>query len=129
MAAGPRLDAAGQAKMKTLDEALLLLQRVNGLAEQYALAVKGNRPASPYMQNIRRTLPTLAENLKSQFGMISDQITAVNLAVSRGASDVVRVRQLREGVAQIKQALEIAFTTTKTKHTVQESNDDATRGG
>jgi hypothetical protein len=128
MAAGPRLDAAGQAKMKTLDEALLLLQRVNGLAEQYALAVKGNRPASPYMQNIRRTLPTLAENLKSQFGAISDQITAVNLAISRGASDVVRVRQLREGVAQIKQAMEIAFTTTKTKHTVQEAKDDTKPG-
>lgn len=128
MAAGPRLDAAGQAKMKTLDDALLLLQRVNGLAEQYALAVKGNRPAAPYMQNIRRTLPTLAENLKAQFGAISDQITAVNLAISRGASDVVRVRQLREGVAQIKQALDIAFATTKTKHTVQESNGRAKPG-
>ena len=128
MATGPRLDAAGQTKMKTLDEALLLLQRVNGLAEQYALAVKGNRPAAPFMQNIRRTLPTLAENLKGQFGMISDQITAVNLAVSRGASDVVRVRQLREGVAQIKQALEIAFTLTKAKHTVNEPAHDTKPG-
>ena len=34
--AGTKLDAAGQNKMKTLDEALLLLQRINGLVEQYA---------------------------------------------------------------------------------------------
>ena len=40
--------------------------------------------------------------------MISDQVMAVNLATSRGASEAVRVRTLREGVAQIKQALEIA---------------------
>jgi hypothetical protein len=120
MAAGPRLDAAGQAKIKTLDEALLLLQRVNGLVEQYALAIKAGRPGGVYIQNIRRTLPSLSENLKGHFGMISDQITSVNLSVGRGASDVVRVRQLREGVAQIKQALEIAFAQTKAKHTVEE---------
>ena len=45
-----------------------------------------------FVQNIRRTLPTLAENLKSQFGMIADQVMAVNLAASRGASEAVRVR-------------------------------------
>jgi hypothetical protein len=120
MAGGPRLDAAGQAKLKTLDEALLLLQRVNGLVEQYAIALKNNRPAGPFVQNIRRTLPSLSENLKAQFGMIADQIMSVNLSASRGASDVVRLRQLREGVAQIKQALEIAFTQTKDRHAIKE---------
>jgi hypothetical protein len=120
MAAGPRLDAAGQAKLKTLDEALLLLQRVNGLVEQYAIALKNNRPGGPLVQNIRRTLPSLSENLKGQFGMIADQIMAVNLSASRGASEVVRLRQLREGVAQIKQALEIAFAQTKDRHAVLE---------
>ena len=76
MAAGPRLDGAGQAKMKTLDEALLLLQRVNGLVEQYAIALKNSRPTGPFVQNIRRTLPSLSENLKGQFGMISEQVMA-----------------------------------------------------
>ncbi|MEO6879051.1 MAG: hypothetical protein ABI205_11270 [Gemmatimonadaceae bacterium] len=120
MAAGPRLDAAGTAKLKTLDDALLLLQRVNGLVEQYAIALKNGRPAGPFIQNVRRTLPSLSENLKGQFGMIADQVIAVNLSASRGASEMVRLRQLREGVAQIRQALEIAFAHTKDKHTIRE---------
>jgi hypothetical protein len=117
--AGLKLDGAGMAKMKTLDDAMLLLQRVNGLVENYAMAVKRNQPAGPFVQNIRRTLPALAENLKSQFGLIADQITAVNLSSSRGASEGMRVRNLREGVAQIKQAIEIAITQTKDKHSAE----------
>lgn len=118
MAAGPRLDGAGVVKLKTLEEAILLLQRINGLVEHYAMAVKRDQPSAMFVSNIRRTLPTLAENLKSQFGLVSDQILAVNLASSRGASEAVRVRTLREGVAQIKQALEIAITQTKAKHAI-----------
>lgn len=125
--AGLKLDAAGQNKLKTLDEAILLLQRIHGLVEQYALTLKRNQPTSMFVQNIRRQLPTLAANLKNQFGMISDQVTAVNLAASRGASEAVRLRQLREGVAQIKQALEIAVTQTKDKHKVVEKG--AAQGG
>jgi len=125
--AGLKLDAAGQNKLKTLDEALLLLQRIHGLVEQYALTLKRNQSTSMFVQNIRRQLPTLAANLKNQFGMISDQVTAVNLAASRGASEAVRLRQLREGVAQIKQALEIAVTQTKDKHKVVEKG--AAHGG
>src|SRR5262245_10631738 len=124
MAAGPRLDGAANVKMKVLDDAMLLLQRVNGLVENYAMAVKRETPSSAFLMNIRRTLPTLAENLKSQFGLISDQILAVNLASSRGASEQVRVRTLREGVAQIKQALEIAVAQTKDKHAIDEDSDD-----
>jgi hypothetical protein len=118
--AGLKLDGAGMAKMKTLDDAMLLLQRINGLVENYAMAVKRNQPAGAFVQNIRRTLPALAENLKSQFGLISDQITAVNLSTSRGASEAMRVRNLREGVAQIKQAIEIAITQTKDKHSAED---------
>ncbi|HEY9227552.1 MAG TPA: hypothetical protein VIP11_12935 [Gemmatimonadaceae bacterium] len=120
--AGPKLDGAGNIKMKVLDDAMLLLQRINGLVENYAMAVKRETPASAFLMNIRRTLPTLAENLKAQFGLISDQILAVNLASSRGASEQVRVRTLREGVAQIKQALEIAVTQTKDKHAVDDED-------
>ena len=104
----------------SLDEAMLLLQRINGLVENYAMAVKRNQPAQMFVMNIRRTLPTLAENLKAQFGLISDQITTVNLSASRGSSETVRVRTLREGVAQIKQAIEIAVTQTKEKHAVDD---------
>ena len=127
--AGTRLDGAGVAKLKTLDEALLLLQRIHGLVEMYAMAIKRGQPGGPLVQNLRRTLPTLAENLKGQFGMIAEQVTAVNLASSRGASEVVRIRTLREGVAQIKQALEIAAAQTKDRHAIaEESADDKPTG-
>ena len=122
MAAGPKLDGAGIVKMKVLEDAILLLQRVNGLVENYAMAVKRNQPSSMFVMNIRRTLPTLAENLKSQFGMISDLIMTVNLNSSRGASEQVRVRVMREGVAQIKQAIEIAIVQTKDKHSVDDED-------
>ena len=118
MAGVPQLDGAGIVKMQTLEDALALLQRLHGLVETYAVAVKNHQPAAPYLMNIRRTLPSLAANLKGQFGMISDQVTATNLACGRGGSDAVRVRAMREGVAQVKQALEIAVAQTKAKHTV-----------
>jgi hypothetical protein len=127
--AATRLDGAGIAKLKTLDEALLLLQRINGLVEMYAMAIKRGQPGGPLVQNLRRTLPTLAENLKGQFGMIAEQVTAVNLASSRGASEVVRIRTLREGVAQIKQALEIAAAQTKDRHALAEETTDDKRTG
>jgi hypothetical protein len=127
--AGIRLDSAGVNKLKTLDEAMLLLQRIHGLVEQYGMAMKRNQPTGPFIQTLRRTLPSLAANLKGQFGLIADQVTTVNLAAGRGASEVVRLRQLREGVAQIKQALEIALSQTKDRHAIREnSDDDSTRG-
>ena len=126
--ASVRLDGAGMAKMKTLDEAMLLLQRIHGLVEMYAMAIKRGQPAGQLVQNLRRTFPSLSENLKGQFGMISDQVMAVNLATSRGASETVRVRTLREGVAQIKQALEIAITQVKDRHAVKEESQ-GTDGG
>jgi hypothetical protein len=118
--AGIKLDAAGQNKMRTLEEALLLLQRIHALVEMYAVAIKNGQATGNFVQNIRRQLPTLAANLKNQFGMISDQVTAVNLAASRGASETVRLRQLREGVGVIRQAIEIGLTQTKDKHKVVE---------
>lgn len=122
--AGIKLDSAGVNKLKTLDEALLLLQRIHGLVEQYGMALKRNQPTSVFVMNIRRQLPSLSENLKSQFGMIADQVMAVNLSASRGASEQVRLRNLREGIAQIKTAIEIAMTQTKDKHTVKEDHHE-----
>ena len=127
--ASAKLDGAGIAKLKTLDEALLLLQRIHGLVEMYAMAIKRGQPGGPLIQNLRRTFPTLSENLKNQFGMIAEQVMAVNLASSRGSSEVVRIRTLREGVAQIKQALEIAITMTKERHAVEEDSRPANRDG
>ena len=114
--AGLRLDGAGQAKMKTLDDAMNVLQRLNGLVEQYALQIKRNQSGGTFLTNIKRQLPTLSEMLKAQFGMIADQVMQTSLGASRGASEQIRVRTLREGVAQIKVALEIAIAHVKEKH-------------
>ena len=48
----------------------------------------------------------------------------MNLASSRGASEAMRLRALREGVAQIKQAIEIGITQTKDKYTVKAEADE-----
>jgi hypothetical protein len=119
--AGLGLDSTGNIKMKVLEESLLHLQRIHGLVEQYALAVKAVRPSSVFVQNLRRQLPTLAANLKGQFGMISDLVTAMNLASSRGGSEAVKVRALREGVAQVRQAIEIGIVQTKDKHSKEKA--------
>jgi len=120
--AGLRLDGAGQAKLKTLDEAISTLLRINGLVEQYALQVKRNQSGSTFLSNIRRQLPHLSGMLKGQFGMISDQVMQTHLASSRGASEQMRVRALREGVAQVKTALEIAIVHVKEKHELTEGD-------
>ena len=118
-----RLDTAGLNKMKALDDATMQLQRVHGLVEQYAMALKRNQPTTTYVMNLRRQLPALAENLKAYFGLLADQVTGVNLAASRGTSEQVRLRTLREGVAQIRQSIEIAAVQTKEKHAILEDSE------
>jgi len=115
-----KLDSAGVAKLKTLDEALLMLQRIHGLVEQYAVAFKRGQPTSSYVMNLRRQLPSFEENLKAHFSLIADEALALNLATSRGASEQTRVRLLREGVARMRTNLEIAAIQTRTKHLVNE---------
>jgi hypothetical protein len=127
--AGLRLDGAGQAKMKTLDDAFNTLLRINGLVEQYALQVERNQSGSTFLTNLRRQLPHLSEMLKAQFGMIADQVMQTHLVSSRGASEQIRVRALREGVAQVKTALEIAIAHTKEKHELAEGKGDGNRDG
>jgi hypothetical protein len=118
-----QLDGAGQAKMNTLDEAMLLHQRLHGLVEAYALSVKQNKPAGSVLQNLKRQVPLLAAKLKGQFGMLSDLITSVNTQMTRGASDQMRVRAMREGMAAIKVQLDIAIAQTTTKHQVKEARE------
>lgn len=118
--AGLKLDGAGQVKMVTLEEAVTIHSRINNLVETFALSVKRNQPASHIMMNLKRQMPMLAGKLKGQFGMISDLVMATNMAMSRGNSDVMRVRAMREGVAAIKVQLEIAVAQTIDKHKVED---------
>jgi hypothetical protein len=117
--AGGKLDGAGTSKMNTLEDATAQVQRVHGLVERYALAVKQNQQASIFAMQIKRALEPLVGMLKAQFGLISDQVTALLLASSRGGGDQVRIRTLREGVGQLKQALEIAERKVREQHTAE----------
>ena len=122
---GPKLDGAGAAKMETLDEAVAHVQRLHGIVERLAVAVRSQQDTTQFGGQIRRAGGPLVGLLKGQFGMISDQVSALLLVATRGGGEQAKVRALREGVAQLRVQLEIAVTKVKEKHTVAETADDA----
>src|SRR5688572_22764427 len=124
MASGPQLDGAGQAKMDTLDEANAHVQRLHGIVERMAMAVRSQQNTVQFGPQLRRAASPLAGMLKGQFGMIADQVIAMMLVATRGGTDQAKLRALRESVAQIRVQLEIAVTKTKEKHAVPEEKDE-----
>ena len=124
MAAGPQLDGAGLAKMETLEEASSQLQRLHGIVERMAIAVRSQQDTAQFGQQIRRAGSPMVGLLKGQFGMIADQVTAMLLIATRGGGDQTRLRSLRESVAQIRTQLEIAINKTKEKHALLEDDRD-----
>src|ERR687896_2309164 len=114
--AGSDVDGAGMAKLKTLEEGVAGLQRVHALVERYALTVKQGGNTGQFVHQIRRTLEPLVGLLKPQFGMLSDQVASVNLIATRGGSEQMRVRGLREGVAALRQGFEIAERKVREQH-------------
>ena len=120
MASGPKLDGAGLAKMDTLDEANVQMQHIHGIVERMAMAVRSGQSTSTFGAQLRRAASPLVGKLKGQFGMIADQVTALMLVATRGGGEQVKLRSLREGVAQIRIQLEIAVAKTKENHKVVE---------
>lgn len=120
MAAGPKLDGAGVQKLKTIEAAQAMVQRLHGVVEHYALALKRKQPTQLFGMQVKRALTPLIGLLKPQFGMIADQVTQLNLVSSRGGNEDAKVRNLREGVGALKQALDIATVRTKDNHMVTE---------
>lgn len=123
MAAGPKLDGAGIQKMKTIDEANMQVQRLHGVVETYALALKRKQPTQLFSQQIKRQITPLVGMLKPQFGLIADQVAAMNLVAGRGGNEMTKLRILREGIGSLKQALEIAAVRVKENHMVIEGDD------
>lgn len=117
-----KMDGAGLAKMQTLEKAQLQLQRVHGLVEHMAMAVRAKQETAPFRQSITRTATPLVGTLKAQFGMIADQVTALILVLTRGGGDDARLRALRELVAQTRTALEIAVAKTEQQHMVDSAS-------
>lgn len=123
--AGTKLDGAGVQKLKTLEEAATQLQRLHGIVETYALSLKRAQPTSLYGMRVKRALTPLVGLLKPQFGLISDQVASLNLVAGRGGSETTKVRQLREGVGALRQALEIAVVRVKDNHAVKDEKDES----
>lgn len=116
--AGSQVDGAGMAKLKTLEDGLMGLQRVHALVERYALTVKQGGNTGQFVHQIRRTLEPLVGLLKPQFGLLSDQVASVNLVATRGGSEQMRVRGLREGVASLRQGFDIAERKVREQHAI-----------
>jgi hypothetical protein len=113
-----KLDGAGAAKMKTIEEAGLVLQRLHGIVEMMAMEVKKQKPSGVMGLQLRRAGSPLVGLLKGQFGMISDQVAGMLLVATRGGSEQMKVRSLRENIAAIRTALEITGNKVKEQHTV-----------
>lgn len=124
--AGTKLDGAGAAKMHTLEDALTTLQSIHGMVERMGIEIKNQRSVGVIPQQIKRAATPLQGQLKGQFGLIADQVTAMILALGRGGGDQVRLRTAREYVGQIRQALEIMVAKVKEQHAVEivTSDDD-----
>ena len=124
MATGPKLDGAGTAKMTTLNDSLAQLQKVHAMTEKMANELRNMRPIGPMGLQFKRVAQPLAATLKAQFGLLSDQVTGMILIATRGGGDQPKVRALREGVAQLRQALEIQVNIVKAKHIVEDGSEE-----
>src|SRR6185436_5124107 len=93
--------------------------------ERMAIEVKNSKPIGPLALTLKRAATPLQGQLKAQFSLISDQITAMLLIATRGGPDKLKVRSFRETVAQVRTQLEIAIIQTKEKHLVVEVSEEA----
>ena len=125
MAAGHKLDGPGVQKLKTIETANAQVQRLHGVVETYALALKRKQPTQLFSMQVKRALSPLVGLLKPQFGIIADQVAALNLVAGRGGSETTKLRILREGVGSLKQALDIAAVRVKDHHAVKDAPADA----
>lgn len=113
-----KLDGAGAAKMKSLEEGLAQLQRLHGLVEQMALAVQQKKGGAIFGMQIRRAAAPMVGQLKVQFGMIADAVSALILVATRGGNEQQRVRACREMVSQIRTQIEMTMSKVKEQHGV-----------
>lgn len=113
-----KIDGAGLQKLKTIEEAQSTMQTIHGHVERMAMEVKNQRGTGVIPQQIKRIAGPLQGQLKGQFGMVADLVSAMILVLGRGGSDQLRVRAMRECVAQIRQALDIAAFKVEEQHTV-----------
>ena len=113
-----KLDGAGTQKLKTLEDGLMALSGIHAVVERMANDVKNQRAIGMAPQQVKRLAVPLQGQLKGQFDMIADLVSSMLLVVGRGGSDATKVRALREHVAQLRTAMELAQRRVKEKHAV-----------
>jgi hypothetical protein len=116
-----KMDGAGLAKMQTLDEAVAQISHIHSIVERMAMAIRASHDTSGFRGQIARAGSPLVGLLKGQFGMVSEQVSAMMLVLTRGGGEQARLRALREYVAQIRTALEISIAKVKEQHVVDDS--------
>jgi hypothetical protein len=120
--ASTKLDTAGMMKLKTLGEAAVTLQKIHALVERMAIEVKAQRAVGVIPQQVKRVATPLQGQLKGQFSLIADQVAQLILVAGRGGSDQVRLRALRELVAQLRTMVELAEGKVREQHAVPVEN-------
>src|SRR5262245_16363612 len=123
-----KVDGPGLAKLETLERATKDVLRLNTVIERMAQAQRMQQPLLAFRQQIHRAASPVASLLKIQFGQIADMVTNIILVSTRSGSDQQKVRSLRESIAQVRVALEMADSKVRKEHALEEkeeSGDDA----
>ena len=123
-----RIDGPGLAKLETLDAALTHLQRVNSIVERMAQAARIQQSTAPFKQQIVRAASPMVGLLKAQFDQIAEHVSHMIVLTSRGATESVRIRGLREAVAQIRTQIESAAARTRVVHAVKDAGEAGEAG-
>lgn len=118
---GTRIDGPGLAKLETLESAQTQIQRVHALVEQMATAARIGQNTVHFGQQIQRAAKPLVDQLKPQFGAISDIVASLVLTASRGGGEGAKIRSLREHVGQIRTQIDATATRVRKQHTVTEA--------
>lgn len=111
-----KLTAAGAQMMTTLDESLVILQRVHGLVEQMNLAQKNGKNTSIFGLQIRRVAEPMVGKLKGQFGVIADQVSALILIGTRGGNEIAKIRGLQAQIGMLRTTIDMARNKVKAQH-------------
>jgi hypothetical protein len=113
------LDGAGLAKMATLDEAVTLLQRLHAIVERMAAAVRSQQDTTMHKQQIQRAAAPLVTLLRPQYEPMAAHVSDMLLIATRGGGEQMKVRALREGVAQLRAQIDVAIRRVHEHHSVE----------
>lgn len=113
-----KLSGTGAVMMTTLEESLILLQRVHGLVEQMNLAQKNGKSTSIFGLQIRRVAEPMVGKLKGQFGMLADQVSSIILAGTRGGNEIAKIRGLQAQIGLLRTSIDMAKNKVKAQHSV-----------